>query len=49
MSEDITPAPKPAPVSPYVMPLRLVAVGTLRVVSMGLAAMADKIERDTPR
>jgi hypothetical protein len=43
MSEDITPTVKPA-VSPYVAPLRLLAVGTLRVVSMGLAAMADSIE-----
>lgn len=40
----MTPAPKPSQVRPYAAPLRQVAVGTLRIISMGIAAFADSIE-----
>lgn len=41
---DVTPAPKPKAVSPYAAPLRLVAVGALRMFSLGLSALADAVE-----
>lgn len=43
MTESIEPR-KPSLPSQYAAPLRLVAVGALRLISMGLSAMADAIE-----
>lgn len=47
MTDDIIePVAKPAQPTPFAAPLRLVAVGVLRILSIGLAGLADRMEED---
>lgn len=41
---DMTPASTPKAVNPYSAPLRMVAAGVLRMISLSTSALADAIE-----